>query len=56
MPQYDGGKFNLNWLQPLIYAGAYGIPNKQYNYYKESVPQAAIVIFQILMLIKLLEY
>ena len=41
MPQYDGGKFNLNWLQPLIYAGAYGIPNKQYNYYKESVPQAA---------------
>lgn len=41
MPQYDGGKFNLNWLQPLIYAGAYGIPNKQYNYYKESAPQAA---------------
>lgn len=41
MPQYDNGKFNLNWLQPLIYAGAYGIPNKQYNYYKESVPQAA---------------
>lgn len=41
MPQYDKGKFNLNWLQPLIYAGAYGIPNKQYNYYKESVPQAA---------------
>ena len=41
MPQYDGGKFNLNWLQPLIYAGAYGIPNRQYNYYKESVPQAA---------------
>ena len=41
MPQYDGGKFNLNWLQPLIYAGAYRIPNKQYNYYKESVPQAA---------------
>lgn len=41
IPQYDGGKFNLNWLQPLIYAGAYGIPNKQYNYYKESAPQAA---------------
>ena len=41
MPQYDSGKFNLNWLQPLIYAGAYEIPNKQYNYYKESVPQAA---------------
>ncbi len=41
MPQYDKGKFNLNWLQPLIYAGAYGIPNKQYNYYKESAPQAA---------------
>lgn len=41
MPQYDNGKFNLNWLQPLIYAGAYGIPNRQYNYYKESVPQAA---------------
>lgn len=41
MPQYDGGKFNLNWLQPLIYAGSYGIPNKQYNYYKESAPQAA---------------
>lgn len=41
MPQYDKGKFNLNWLQPLIYAGAYGIPNSQYNYYKNSVPQAA---------------
>lgn len=41
MPQYDKGKFNLNWLQPLIYAGAYGIPNSQYNYYKNSAPQAA---------------
>lgn len=41
MPQYDKGKFNLNWLQPLIYAGAYGIPKKQYDYYKNSVPQAA---------------
>lgn len=41
MPQYDKGKFNLNWLQPLIYAGAYGIPKKQYDYYKNSVPQTA---------------
>lgn len=41
MPQYNRGKFNLNWLQPLIYAGAYGIPKKQYDYYKNSVPQAA---------------
>ena len=41
MPQYDKGKFNLNWLQPLIYAGAYGIPKKQYDYYRNSVPQAA---------------
>ena len=41
IPQYDKGKFNLNWLQPLIYAGAYGIPKKQYDYYKNSVPQAA---------------
>lgn len=41
MPQYDGGKFNLNWLQPLIYAGAYMIPNNQYKYYKNSTPEAA---------------
>lgn len=41
MPQYDGGKFNLNWLQPLIYAGAYTIPNNQYKYYKNSTPEAA---------------
>nr|DAN22334.1 MAG TPA_asm: hypothetical protein [Bacteriophage sp.] len=25
----------------MIYAGAYGIPNRQYDYYKNSVPQAA---------------
>ena len=41
MPQYDRGKFNLNWLQPLIYAGAYMIPNNQYKYYKNSTPEAA---------------
>lgn len=41
MPQYDDGKFNFDWIQPIIYAGAYSIPNKQYSYYKNSIPYAA---------------
>lgn len=41
MPQYSHGKFDFSWVQPLMYLGAYGIPNKQYDYYKNSVPYAA---------------